>query len=143
MRAASGASVADVAAYAYFGAVASSIVGFGALLGSVVGAQALGDATLTRGLWFGSFAILHISLLPLALAQALYAIALVRTGALPRWNGWLGALAALGTLAAIPAAYGGTGFYSVVGLSSVALADVPGLAWNLGAAISMIRRAAA
>lgn len=132
-------SVADVVAYAYFGAIAVAIAGFGALIGAVVSAQALADPAITRSLWFACFAVLQISLLPLALVQALYAIAIGRTGVLPRWNGWLGALAALGALATVPAAYGGTGFYSSLGLAGVLLSDLPSLAWNLAAAICMIR----
>lgn len=132
-------NVADVAAYAYFAALAVAMVGFGALIGAVISAQVLGDPAITRSLWFGCFATLHLSLWPLALVQALYALAIVRTGVLPRWNGWLGALAALGALATVPAAYGGAGFYSSLGLAGVLLTDLPSLAWNLGAAIFMIR----
>lgn len=135
-------SVADTTAYAYFAALAMAMVGFGLLIGAVVSAQALGDPAVSRSLWFGCFTILHISLLPLALVQALYAIAVLRTGVLPRWNGWLGGIAALGAVAAVPGAYGGTGFYSPLGLAGVLLSDVPTLAWNLAAAISMIRRPA-
>lgn len=132
-------SLADATAYAYFAGVAIAIVGFGALIGAAVSAQSLGDPAVTRGLWFGCFTILHISLLPLALVQALYAVAVLRTGALPRWNGWLGGIAALGALAAVPGAYGGTGFYSSLGLAGVLLSDVPSLVWNLAAAIVMVR----
>lgn len=132
-------SLADAMTYAYFAGVALALAGFGLLIGAVISAQALGDPGVTRALWFGAFGVLHIALLPLGLAQALYAIAILRTAALPRWNGWLGGLAALGALAAAPAAYGGTGFYSSVGLASVLLSDLPSLAWNLGAAVCMIR----
>ena len=135
-------SISDIATYAYFAGVAIAMVGFGALIGAVVSAQVLGDPAVTRALWFGSFSVLHISLLPLALTQAIYAVAVLRTGALSRWTGWLGAIAALGAVAAAPAAYGGAGFYSTLGLASVLLSDLPSLAWNLGAAISMIRRRA-
>jgi len=58
---------------------------------------------------------------------------------LPRWNAWIAWIAAAGSAAAIPTAFGGTGFYSQLGLAPLLL-SLPGLAWNLGGAISLIRR---
>jgi len=135
-------SVADLFMTSYVIALAIALVGVGTLIAAATDAAAAGDTYSTRGLWGAGFSILGaVDYLPLGLTQAVYAFAIQRTGALPRWNAWLGWLAAAGSFAAVPTAFGGSGFYSQLGLAPLLL-NLPALAWSLGAAVCMIRRRA-
>ena len=74
----------------------------------------------------------------LFIASAGYAI--LATGALPRWIGWVAFLTAILNLAAVPSIYGGTdatGFYTADGLVSI-IGLLPLLIWILITSISMI-----
>jgi hypothetical protein len=107
----------------------------------VTEASGNGDASAIRALWGGGFSLLGaVTYLPLMLASSTYAFAVQRTGVLPKWTAWVGWIAALGAAAAVPAAFGGTGFYSQPGTAPVLIQGMPGLVWLLVAAISMIRR---
>lgn len=135
-------SVADISMYAYVAGLAMAFVAMALLIAAVTAAWSLGDPSATRILWFAGFTALGaVNYVLLAMVQALFALAVQRGGILPRWNAWIAWIAALGSVAAIPAAYGGIGFYSQFGLAPLLL-SLPGLAWNLGASISMIRRGA-
>jgi hypothetical protein len=73
------------------------------------------------------------------LASATYALAVLGTRVLPPWTSLVGWIAALGAAAAIPAAVGGTGFYSQLGTAPGLIQGVPGLVWVLVVSISMLR----
>jgi len=133
-------SVADVSMFAYVVGLAMGMVGFGLLIAATTEAATKGDAAVTRALWGGSFSLLGaLNYILLVLVQGVYAIAVQRTAILPRWNARIAWIAAVCSAAAIPTAFGGLGFYSQLGLAPLLL-SLPGLAWNLGGAISMIRR---
>jgi len=141
IRSAGGAwvSIGDLAMLAYVVGLAVGFVGFGLLIAAVTEAASKSDASATSALWAGAFSALGaVDYLLLILVQGTYAFAVQRTSVLPRWNAWIAWVAALGSAAAVPAAFGGTGFYSQLGLAPLLL-SLPGLAWNFGAAISMIR----
>jgi hypothetical protein len=119
------------------------LVASGLLIAATTEAVSKSDASAVRALWGGGFSLLGaVSYLPLALASVTYAIAVQRTGVLPRWTAWVGWIAALGAAAAVPGALGGTSFYSQVGTAPALIEGVPGLVWLLVVSISMIRRPA-
>jgi len=123
--------------------LAMALVGFGLLIAATTEAAIKGDPAVTRALWGGTFSLLGaLNYMLLVLVQGVYAFAVQRNAILPRWNSWIAWIAAVGSAAAIPTAFGGTGFYSQLGLAPLLL-SLPGLAWNLGGAISMIRRPSA
>lgn len=133
-------SVADLSMFAYVVGLAMALVGFALLIAATTEAATKGDAAVTRALWGGSLSMLGaLTYILLVLVQGVYAFAVQRTAILPRWNAWIAWVAAVCSAAAIPTAFGGTGFYSQLGLAPLLL-SLPGLAWNLGGAISMIRR---
>jgi hypothetical protein len=117
------------------------LVATGPLIAATTEAISKGDASTVRALWGAGFSLLGAtSFVPLALGSVAYAVAVQRTGVLPRWTGWVAWVAALGAAAAVPSAFGGTGFYSQLGLAPALLQGIPGLAWLLVASISMVRR---
>ena len=99
------------------------------------------DPAAVRALWEGSVAAfggVGLIMAALFIASARYAI--LATGALPRWIGWVAFLTAILNLAAVPSIYGGTdatGFYTADGLASV-IGLLPLLIWILITSISMI-----
>ena len=118
------------------------------LLGDVLeGASALdtvggkAEPVVVRALWEASvpaFGAIGLIIMALFMASAGYAI--LATGALPRWTGWVACAGAIGNLVAVPAIYAGTnatGFYTADGLVSL-ISELPFLIWALTASISMI-----
>jgi hypothetical protein len=99
------------------------------------------EPVAVRALWEGSvvaFGAIGLILAALFLASAGYAI--VATGVLPRWIGWVACLAALLSLVATPAIYAGTnatGFYTADGLASF-IGLLPFLLWLLIVSIAMM-----
>jgi hypothetical protein len=94
-----------------------------------------------RALWGGGYSLLGaVTYLPLMLASATYALAVRGTGALRRWTAWVGWIAALGAAAAIPAAFGGAGFFSQLGAAPGLIQGIPGLAWLVVVSITTLRR---
>ena len=127
----------DVVAYP-IGLIAS-----GLLIAAATEASSEGDPSATRALWGGAFSLLGaVSFLPLILATLTFAVAVPRTHVLPSWTALVAWIAAIGGAAAVPAAFGGTGFYSQLGMAPSLLQGVPGLVWVLVVSISMIRRSA-
>ena len=130
----------DVFLFFYVVAYPMGLVASGLLIAATTEAASRGDASAVRALWGGGYSLLGaVTYLPLMLASATYAIAVQGTGALPRWTAWIGWIAALGAAAAVPAAFGGTGFYSQVGAAPGLIQGVPGLAWLLVVSISVLR----
>ncbi|HEU4398703.1 MAG TPA: hypothetical protein VFU54_12835 [Actinomycetota bacterium] len=62
-----------------------------ALRGNELGVQAQGSAWAARALFYLEGAVGDLALFPFAVFLAAAAAALLRTGALPRWLGWVGA----------------------------------------------------
>jgi Na+/phosphate symporter len=120
--------------------VADSLEG-AAALDSLVGTA---DPSAVKALVMGTLLIYNSSIAftvtALFMASAGYAI--LATGALPRWTGWVACTSAILCLAAIPAMYvdviDTNGFYNVVGWGPAIVANVPVLIWFLIASISMI-----
>jgi len=104
-----------------------------------IGSQA--DPAAVRALWEGSLAAFGgIGLIMAALFAASAGYAILATGALPRWIGWVAFLTAILNLAAAPSIYGGTGatgFYAADGLASI-IGLLPLLIWILITSIAMI-----
>jgi hypothetical protein len=134
------ASVGDLFLLFYVVAYPIGLVASGLLIAATTEAISKGDVSTIRALWGGGFSLLGaVAFLPLILGSITYAVAVQRTGVLPRWTAWVAWIAALGAAAAVPSAFGGTGFYSQLGPAPALLQGVPGLAWLLVASISMVR----
>jgi hypothetical protein len=99
--------------------------------------RALVEATLL--IYNGSIAF---AVTGLFMAAAGYAI--VASGALPKWTGWLAWISAALCVVAIPSMYADVvdhnGFYNVAGWGPAIVANVPPLIWLLTASIFMIRK---
>jgi hypothetical protein len=135
------ASIGNLFLLFYVVAYPLGLVASGLLIAATTEAGSKGDASAIRALWGGGFSLLGaVSFLPLMFASATYALAVQRTGILPRWTAWVAWVAALGAAAAVPAAFGGTGFYSQLGPAPALIQGVPGLVWLLVVSISVIRR---
>jgi hypothetical protein len=122
--------------------VADSLEG-GAVLDTLGG---MADPTAVRALVEGTLLIYNgaiaFAVTTLFMATAGYAI--LATGALPRWTGWLACAGAILCLAAIPSMYApvidSAGFYNASGWGPAIAANVLPLIWFFGAGISMIKR---
>lgn len=135
------ASIGNLFLLFYVVAYPMGLVASGLLIAAATEAGSVGDASAIRALWGGGFSLLGaVTYLPLMLASVTYAFAVQRTRVLPTWTAWVGWIAALGAAAAVPAAFGGTGFYSQVGTAPALIQGVPGLVWLLVVSITMIRR---
>jgi hypothetical protein len=127
--------VANAVAYAV------GYVGIGLLIASVTEATTKGDPAVVRALFGGGFSTLGaVNYAELAFAVAVYGFAVRRLAFLPRWTGWLAWIAAVGSAASMPAAFGGSGFYSQLGPAPLMIGFLPLLAWSLAVAICMVRR---
>lgn len=122
--------------------VADSLEG-GAVLDTLGG---MADPTAVRALVEGTLLIYNgaIAFTVTALFMATAGYAILATGALPKWTGWLACASAVLCLAAIPSMYGevidSKGFYNAAGWGPAIIANVPPLIWFFGASISMIRK---
>ena len=121
--------------------VADSLEGASALDAIAGKADPSAIRALTEGqfLMFGSVALILIALL---LFSAGYAI--VASGALPKWNGWVGYAGAALCLVFIPSMFAGApdlnGFYNPAGWGPVGVvATFPLLTWAVIVSIMMIR----
>jgi hypothetical protein len=117
--------------------LAGDALGGGAALDTSVKA----DPSVVRGLWEGSFVFygaIGLVMSALLLASAGYAI--MATGVLSRWTGWVAYAAAVINLVAAPSIYGGTdytGFYTASGYVTFIGQGVM-LIWFLIASVSML-----
>jgi hypothetical protein len=115
----------------------------GAVLDTVGG---MADPTAVRTLVEGTLLIYNgsvaFAVTGLFMASAGYAI--LATGALHRWIGWLACFSAVLCVAAIPAMYANTvdhnSFYNAAGWGPVIVANVPPLLWFFIVSVSMIRK---
>lgn len=104
------------------------------------------DPTVVRALVEGTLLIYNgsIAFAVTALFMASAGFAILATGVLPRWIGWLAWVSVILCFVAIPSMYAGvvdhTGFYNVAGWGPAIVANVPPLIWFLSASIAMIRK---
>ncbi len=122
--------------------VADSLEG-AAVLDTVGG---MADPTAVRTLVEATLLIYNgsIAFAVTGLFMACAGYAIVASGALPKWSGWLAWISAALCVIAIPSMYANvvdhTGFYNVAGWGPAIVANVPPLIWLLTASIYMIRK---
>lgn len=104
------------------------------------------DPSVVRALIMGTLLIYNgsIAFAVTALFMASAGYAILATGALPKWTGWVACASAILCLVAIPSMYVGVidteGFYNIGGWGPAIAANVPPLIWFFIASISMIRK---
>jgi hypothetical protein len=104
------------------------------------------DPSAMRGLVEGTILIYNgsIAFAVTALFMASVGFAILATGALPRWIGWLAWVSVFLCLLAIPSMYAEvvdpSGFYNATGWGPTIVANVPPLIWFFAASIAMIRK---
>jgi hypothetical protein len=103
------------------------------------------DPSAVRALVMGTLLIYNgsIAFAVTALFMASAGYAILATGALPKWTGWVACASTILCLVAIPSMYAGVvdtnGFYNVAGWGPTIVANVPPLIWFFITSISMIR----
>jgi hypothetical protein len=111
--------------------------------GAALDASSKAEPTVVRALFEASYVFYGaIGLIVAALMLASAGVAILATGALPRWMGWLALGAAVVNLIAAPSIYGGTdytAFYSASGWITY-IAQLTWVAWFAIASSWMIRR---
>ena len=104
------------------------------------------DPCAVRALVEGTILIYNnsIAFAVTALFMASAGFAILATGALSRWIGWLAWVSTILCLLAIPSMYAEvvdpSGFYNALGWGPTIVANVPPLIWFLSASIAMIRK---
>jgi hypothetical protein len=111
--------------------------------GAALDTSSRADPSVVRGLFEASYVFYGaIGLIVAALMLASAGAAILATGALPRWIGWLALCGAVVNLIAAPSIYGGTdytAFYSASGWITY-IAQLTWVAWFAIASVAMIRR---
>lgn len=111
--------------------------------GAALDASSKAEPAVVRGLFEASYVFYGaIGLIVAALMLASAGAAILATGALPRWIGWLALGGAVVNLIAAPSIYGGTdytAFYSASGWITY-IAQLTWVAWFAIASVGMIRR---
>jgi hypothetical protein len=106
-------------------------------------ASSRADPTVARGLFEASYVFYGaIGLIVAAFMLASAGSAILATGALPRWVGWLALGGAVVNLIAAPSIFGGTdyaAFYSASGWVTY-IAQLTWVAWFAFASVAMLRR---
>ena len=109
--------------------------------GAALDTSVKADPTVVRGLFEGSFVFYGaIGLIMSALLLASAGYAILATGVLPRWTGWVAYAAAIVNLVAAPSIYGGTdytGFYTASGYVTF-IGQGAMVIWFLIASVSML-----
>ncbi len=122
--------------------VADSLEG-GAVLDTVGGTA---DPTAVRALVEGTLLIYNgsIAFVVTGLFMASAGYAIMATGVLPKWTGWLAWISVALCVMAIPSMYANVvdhnRFYNVAGWGPAIVANVPPLIWLLTTSILMIRK---
>jgi hypothetical protein len=128
-----------------FGVVLSTLqlVADGLQGGAALDASSRAEPSVVRGLFETSYVFYGaIGLIIAALMLASAGFAILATGALPRWIGWLALVGAVVNLIAAPSIYGGTdytAFYSASGWITY-IAQLIWVAWFAIVSVAMIRR---
>ncbi|HEV2034351.1 MAG TPA: hypothetical protein VGU71_09150 [Candidatus Dormibacteraeota bacterium] len=99
------------------------------------------DPAIVRAAWAGTWMALTLLYLPAAIIFATGAYAVIRTSVLPRWLGWLSALAAVLDAAATLTIFGGTGNNGPVGLLPLILGATPVVVWWVSVSIVLLGKA--
>lgn len=121
--------------------VANGLEG-GAVLDTLAGEA---DPSVVRALTLGYLLIYNgaIAFVMTALYLAAAGYASVASGLLPRWTGWLAAVATALCVVGIPAMYAGpadlAGFYNAGGWGAALMANFPPLLWFLAASLVLLR----
>ncbi len=98
------------------------------------------EPTIVRAAWAGAWMVLTFLFLPAAIAFGTAAYAVFRGAILPRWVGWLSAVAAALDLVAALTIFGGTGNNGPLGLLPIILGATPVIVWFVALSIVMLSR---
>jgi len=99
------------------------------------------EPTIVRSAWAGAWMALTFIYFPAALVFATTAFVVFRTAVLPRWIGWLSAVAAALDAVAALSIFGGTGNTGPLGLLPLILGATPVVAWFVAVSIVLLRGA--
>jgi hypothetical protein len=99
------------------------------------------EPTIVRSAWAGAWMALTFIYFPAALVFATTAFVVFRTEVLPRWIGWLSAVAAALDAVAALTIFGGTGNTGPLGLLPLILGATPVVAWFVAVSIVLLRGA--
>jgi hypothetical protein len=109
--------------------------------GAALDASVKADPTVVRGLFEASYVFYGaIGLIMVALMLASAGFAILATGVLPKWTGWIAFASAAVSLIAAPSIFGGTdysAFYSASGWVTY-IAQLTFVIWFLIASVSML-----
>jgi hypothetical protein len=126
----------------FFGAglvtVAISVIGaaFEATAAFISGSGT--EPTIVRATWAGAWMALTFLYLPAAMVFATAAYAVLRTAILPRWLGWLSAVAAVLDVLASLTVFGGTGNNGPVGLLPLIVGFTPVVVWVVAVSVVLL-----
>lgn len=104
------------------------------------------DPSVVRALVEGTLLIYNgsIAFAVTALFMGTAGFAILSSGALPRWIGWLGWVSVVLCFLSIPAMYANVvdahGFYNAAGWGPTIVANIPPLIWFFAASIAMIQK---
>jgi len=96
------------------------------------------DPMTVRTAWVVTSFLFTFIYLPSALFLATVSYTVLRTGVLPGWVAWLGAVCAIFNLGAILTVFGGTGGFGPLGLLPLILGFAPGALWVFGISIALL-----
>jgi hypothetical protein len=121
------------AAALFFGAglvtVAITIVGAAAEATAVFVSGSGTDPAIVRAVWAGAWMALTFVYIPAAIVLGTASYAVFRAAILPRWVGWLSAVAAVLDVVAALTIFGGTGNNGPLGLLPLILGFTPVVVW--------------
>ena len=117
------------------------LVGDALQAGAALDASVKADPTVVRGLFEASYVFYGaIGLIMVALLLGSAGFAILATGVLPKWTGWIAFASAAVSLVAAPSIFGGTdysAFYSASGWVTY-IAQLTFVIWFLVASVSML-----
>jgi len=128
------------AAALFFGAglvtIAITVVGASAEATAAFVSGSGTEPTIVRATWAGAWMALTFLYLPAAIVFATTSYATLRAAILPRWFGWLSAVAAVLDVLASLTVFGGTGNNGPIGLLPLIVGFTPVVVWVI--AISVV-----
>jgi hypothetical protein len=127
----------------FFGAglvtVAITIVGAAAEATAAFISGSGTEPTIVRATWAGAWMALTFLYLPAAIVFATTSYAALRAAILPRWLGWLSAVAAILDVLASLTVFGGTGNNGPVGLLPLIVGFTPVVVWVVAVSVVLLR----